>query len=116
MVWGLRLFLVLVGTGVVAIAVLVVAVVVRPTVTEARRSRAAGDWWLPFLPQAQGGWGPLVSTPRRSAMRAQEPGSTWALTVRWGFWTLMSVLVVLAAGVIVVDTVRLVALGWSSFD
>ncbi|WP_030527866.1 hypothetical protein LG324_15655 [Phycicoccus jejuensis] len=114
MAWGLRLLLVLVGIGVVGIAALALWLIVRPVVTEALRARATGDWWVPFLPNATGGYGPLAENHWWSAMRAETPGSSGGLAVRWGFWALMSVLLVVAAGSIVVNVLRLLARGWSA--
>ncbi|QIM20356.1 hypothetical protein G7075_03035 [Phycicoccus sp. HDW14] len=114
MVWGVRLVLVLVGLGVLGIVVLVLGVIVRPVVTEALRANAAGDWWLPFLPRTDGRYGPLAENHWWSAMRAETPGSTGGLAVRWGFWTLMSLLLVFAAGSILVNLVKLLAKGWAS--
>ena len=86
MQWGIRLFLVLVTLGIVGIAVLAIGVIVRPVVSEALRSRSAGNWWLPFLPDAAGGYGPLADNHWWSAMRSDTEGSTAGLTIRWGFW------------------------------
>ena len=114
MAWGLRLLLVLVGIGVVGSAVLALWLIVRPVVTEGLRARAAGNWWLPFLPTGTGGYGPLAENHWWSAMRAETPGSSGGLAARWGFWGLMSVLLVVAAGSIVVNVLRLLARGWSA--
>lgn len=114
MVWGLRLLLVVAGIGVVGIGALAVWLIVRPVVREARRASAAGNWWLPYLPDASGRYGPLADNHWWSAMRAEKPLSAGSLAVRWGFWGLMSVLIVLAAGNIVVNVLRLVAHGWTA--
>ncbi len=114
MVWGVRLLLVAVGLGVVGILVLVLVLIVRPVVTEAVRANAAGSWWLPFLPDGSGSYGPLAANHWWSAMRAERPGSGVALGVRWGFWTLVSLLLVFAAASTVVSLVRLLARGWSA--
>ncbi|PKW25961.1 hypothetical protein [Phycicoccus duodecadis] len=113
MVWGLRVMLVVVGLGVLGIVLLVLGLIVRPVVTEAMRANAAGNWWLPFLPQESGRYGPLAQNHWWSAMRARTPGSAAGLAVRWGFWSLMSVLLVVAMGSIVVNLVRLLAKGWT---
>lgn len=112
MQWGVRLFLVLVSLVLLALVVGVLWVIVRPVVTEARRAGAAGDWWLPFLPRADGSYGPLASNHWWSVMRAEQPGSGVGLAVRWGFWTTMAALLVLAAGTILVSGARLLASGW----
>ena len=114
MVCGLRVLLVLVGLGVLAIVLLVLGLIVRPVVTEAMRANAAGNWWLPFLPREAGGYGPLAQNHWWSAMRAETPGSAAALAVRWGFWALMSVLIVVAMGSVVVNLVKLLAKGWTA--
>ena len=112
MQWGIRLLLVVVGLALLAIVVGVLWFIVRPVVTEARRAAAAGDWWLPFLPRGDGRWGPLAQNHWGSALRAERPGSSVGLAVRWGFWGLMSALLVVAAVVIVVNATRLLASGW----
>lgn len=112
MQWGIRLFLVVVGLVLLAIVVGVLWAIVRPVLTEGRRAAAAGDWWLPFLPREDGRWGPLAQNHWWSAMRAERPGSSAGLAVRWGFWGLMSVLLVIASVMIVVDATRLLASGW----
>lgn len=104
--------LVVVGLVLLAIVVGVLWFIVRPVVTEARRASAAGNWWLPFLPREDGRWGPLASNHWWSAMRAEHPGSSVGLAVRWGFWGLMSALLVFAAVMILVNATRLLASGW----
>lgn len=108
--------LVVVGLGVLAIVVLALMLIVRPVVTEAVRANAAGDWWLPFLPQESGRYGPLAQNHWWSAMRAETPGSAAGLAVRWGFWSLISVLLLFAMGSVVVNLVRLLAKGWTGLD
>lgn len=112
MVWGLRVGLLVVTLGAAGVAALVLTVIVRPVVAEARRARAAGDWWLPFLPDGAGGWGPLVDNHWWSGMRARERGGASGLVVRWGFWVLMSVLLVAAMGSLTVSAVRLLVHSW----
>ncbi|WP_299441428.1 hypothetical protein [uncultured Phycicoccus sp.] len=114
MEWGLRLLLVVVGLGVLGMLALVLLVVVRPVVTEAVRANAAGDWWLPFLPDARGEWGPLVRNHWWALARAEEPGSAGGLAARWGFWSLMSVLLVVGAVGVVVRVARLLSVGWQA--
>lgn len=114
MVWGLRVLLVVVGLGVLGIVLLVLGLIVRPVVTEAMRANAAGNWWLPFLPEDSGRYGPLAQNHWWSAMRAETPGSGGALAVRWGFWALMSLLIVVATGSVVVNLVKLLAKGWTA--
>lgn len=81
--------------------------IVWPAVTEAKRARAAGDWWLPFLPRPDGSWSPLVDSPKRAAMRAVEPGGRLGLVVRWGFWACVAI--VLTGAVVAVLVLAVVA-------
>ena len=90
-VWGARVFALVALLGVLALLAVVWWVLVRPVLTEARRARAAGDWWLPFLPRADGAYGPLADNRWWSAMRASAPGSSAGLVLRWGFWTFAAV-------------------------
>jgi hypothetical protein len=113
MQWGIRLFLVLVTLGIAGIVVLAVGVIVRPVVREARRSRAAGNWWLPFLPDAAGGYGPLADNHWWSVMRAPRAGSAAGLAIRWGFWVLMSALLSVAMIYLLVGWLRLLGTTWS---
>lgn len=48
------------------------------------RARRAGDLWAPFLRDADGHWGRLVSSSRQSAFRAEARGSDTELWLRWG--------------------------------
>lgn len=111
--WGTRLFLVIVLLGIVVLAALPLVVLVRPVVTEAMRSGRAGDWWLPFLPDDSGAFGPLASNAWWSVFRARERGAAGGLAWRWGFWVVMAVALSAIAAWIVVMAVRLVRLGWS---
>ncbi len=85
LVWGLRLVL-----------VLVLVAVPRPRLVHLEGYRAArarrgpsghasSDWWLPWLPQADGTWGPLTDNHWWAAFR-RERGGSGALAARWGFW------------------------------
>lgn len=116
MEWGLRLLLVLVGVGVLGVLALVLLVIVRPVVTEAARANAARDWWLPFLRRPDGEWGPLVSNHWWAAGRAEERGGSGGLAARWGFWSLMSVLLVAGSVGLVIRLGRLLAVGWQALD
>lgn len=113
MEWGVRVFLGVVGLIGLAVVALVLVVIVRPVVTEALRAREAGNWWLPFVPRADGSYGPLAANHWWSVFRAEQPGSGAALAVRWGFWTVMSVLLTGIAVYLVVGLARLVGRGWS---
>ncbi|MEO5609063.1 MAG: hypothetical protein ABIQ61_01415 [Ornithinibacter sp.] len=113
MQWGLRVLLGVVAIGLLGIAVLALVIIVRPVVSEALRARSAGNAWLPFLPDAAGRYGPLANNHWWSAMRAETEGSTTGLGIRWGFWVLMSGLIVFAMGSMVTSGVRLVLRGWS---
>ncbi|MGG5258429.1 hypothetical protein [Phycicoccus avicenniae] len=86
-------------------------VIVRPVVTEAVRARRAGDWWLPWLPREDGGWGPLTANHWWSAMRAEQRGSTAGLAVRWGFWVLEAVGLTFGLGYALWGLARLLVLG-----
>lgn len=114
MVLGLRVLLLVAGLGVVGVFALVLMVIVRPVVTEAIRAHDAGNWWLPFLPNGSGGFGPLADNHWWSAMRAETPGSSGGLAARWGFWSAMSLLLVFAAGSVLVNLAKLLARGWSA--
>ena len=113
MQWGIRIFLVVGGLLLLGIVALVLWFIVRPVVREAQRARAAGNWWLPFLPQEDGRWGPLADNHWWSAFRAETPGSSAGLAVRWGFWAVMALLLTVATVMIVVNGARLIASGWS---
>ena len=112
MQWGVMFFLILVVFLVLAILALVLVVIVRPVVTEAMRSRAAGTWWLPFVPRADGSYGPLTDNHWWSAFRAEQPGSGLALVVRWGFWSVMSVLLAWIVVYVVVGGAQLLGRAW----
>ena len=112
MQWAIRLFLVLVTLGIVGIAVLAIGVIVRPVASEALRSRSAGNWWLPFLPDAAGGYGPLADNHWWSAMRSDTEGSTAGLAIRWGFWVLMSALLTFSMAYLLVGWARLLSRSW----
>jgi hypothetical protein len=114
MVWGVRLLLVVVGLGALGIVLLVLGLIVRPVLTEAMRANAAGNWWVPFLPTESGRYGPLAENHWWSAMRAETPGSAAGLAVRWGFWSLMSLLLLFAMGSLLVSLVKLLARGWTA--
>lgn len=112
LVWGVRLVLLVVSLGVLAVLASAWWVVVVPVAREARRASAAGDWWLPWLRRPDGTWGPLVDNRWWAAFRADEPGGGGALAVRWGFWCVQATL--LAAGTLAaaVGLVALVATAW----
>lgn len=97
LVWGLRAFLVLVNLLLVGILMACWWVIAGRAFAEFRRGWRADDLWLPFLRDERGEWGPLVSSRRWGAARAEQRGTAAALTWRWGFW--MFVAVVLTIGV-----------------
>ncbi|KGN32278.1 hypothetical protein N802_18110 [Knoellia sinensis KCTC 19936] len=113
LVWGARVFALLALLGVAAILAAVWWVIVRPVIAEALRAREAGDWWLPFLPQSDGGYGPLAENHWWSAMRAPQPGSSGGLLIRWGFWTMVSIGLTLGMARAVWQLARLVVRAWS---
>lgn len=90
LVWGARLFLIVVSLAIFAMFFFAFWLLVRPVVTEFVRARAAGDLWLPFLPDEQGNYGPLASNRWWSLFRASSRGSSGDLAWRWGLWTLTS--------------------------
>lgn len=110
--WGTRLFLVLVFLGIFAVAALPVVFIAKPVVTEALRAHAASDWWLPFLPDPQGAYGPLAANHWWSVFRADERGSGGALAWRWAFWAVMGMALAGISAWIVVLGLRLLRLGW----
>jgi hypothetical protein len=91
LVWGVRLFLVVVSLALFAMFFFVLWLLVRPVVTEFFRARSAGDLWLPFLPDEQGRYGPLASNRWWSLFRADSRGSSGDLAWRWTAWVLTSV-------------------------
>jgi len=98
LLWGVRAFAVVSGLVAALILGLVWWWIVRPVLTEALRSQAAGNWWLPYLPRDDGSFGPLASNRWWAGMRASEPGSSGALLARWAFWGVTAI--VLTVGIV----------------
>ncbi|GGB85491.1 hypothetical protein N798_17200 [Knoellia flava TL1] len=113
LLWAARAFAILALLGVLAVLGSVWWTLVLPVLTEARRARTAGDWWLPFTERPDGGWGPLAANRWWSGMRASTRGSTGGLAVRWGFWSLAAVGLTLGIGQSVWQLGRLAALALS---
>ena len=112
-VWLTRAFLVVALLLVLALALLPLLVIVKPVVTEALRARAAGDWWLPFLPREDGGYGPLAANRWWALFRAQNRGQTGDLAWRWGMWVAMSVGLMIISGYLAIAGAKLIRLGWT---
>lgn len=112
LVWGLRLVLVLVLVAVLGLVWFIWRGTVRLVLVEVRRARQAGDWWLPWLPQADGTWGPLTDNHWWAAFRARERGGSGALAARWGFWGGIAVVVALGAVAAVVAAVAGLVVVW----
>lgn len=91
LVWGVRLFLVVVSVALFAMFFFVLWLLVKPVVSEFFRARSAGDMWLPFVPNERGGYGPLASNRWWSVFRSESRGSSGELAWRWTAWVLTSV-------------------------
>lgn len=91
LLWAAWAFAVVMALAVVAVVVWVWRGFALPVFVEAARARRTGDWWRAFLPREDGSWGPLCDNRWWSAMRAERPGGTSGLVVRWGFWGFVAV-------------------------
>ena len=112
LLWGVRALLVIVTLGLLAVFFVVWRVLVIPVASEARRARAAGDGWAPFLRDARGEWGPLARNRWWATFRADEPGTSGALTWRWGWWTFTAVVVAAATAYAMWLWLRMLLSGW----
>ncbi|PRY61299.1 hypothetical protein BCF74_10647 [Knoellia remsis] len=112
LIWGLRVLLVILGSVLFGVFLGSWWLIARPVFTEALRAKAAQNWWLPFLPRADGSWGPLTSNRWWAVFRAQQPTTRRALVVRWAFWAYVALVFTLMVPYAGCQIVRLLSLGW----